>query len=431
MSKLTDTYKERLAWLKKRLAANAFLRWWLGELAKLVPEGMRRRGPAVGDYLLVALDRPETVVSRFEDGKRVEVWRRALKPLAAAEQRAAFLAGLDKAARGKREVVLALPPSGVLRKTLSLPLAAEENLRQVLEFQMDQHTPFGPAQVYFGYRIAGRDFARGQIKVDLVAAPRSAVDEALKTLVAWGAVVRAVAAEETLVDGSLLNLLPTVQSKTASPLLQGANPWLGGLAGLLLVAVLVLPLAIKREAVLRLQPWLEKGKVAAEAADRMRHDLELKYEEHNYLLAKKREMPPALVVLEELTRVLPDDTWVQIVELKGKDLQIQGDTAASSRLIGLFEQSKVFHDAAFDSSLTKGPGGNTEHYHLAIEIRPEPPPGEAKPAAARGPAKAAAAPGAAATAKPAATAPIPAAAAPVPAAAPKPAPAAKTAEKKP
>ena len=71
-----------------------------------------------------------------------------------------------------------------------------------------------------------------------------------------------------------------------------------------------------------------------------------------------------------MTRILPDDTWVQQLDIKGKELQIQGETASSVRLIGLFEQSAIFHDASFRSSLTKGQSSGTERYQLALQLRP-------------------------------------------------------------
>jgi general secretion pathway protein L len=141
---------------------------------------------------------------------------------------------------------------------------------------------------------------------------------------------------------------------------------------LLALAALIAPVVIKREAVSQVLPWVEKGKRAAEATDSLRKELESRVAEHNYLLKKKQELPPVVLALEELTRILPDDTWVQQLDIKGTELQIQGETASSSKLIGLFEQSKMFHDAGFRSPLTKGQGASAEHYQLAAELRPVP-----------------------------------------------------------
>ncbi len=63
------------------------------------------------------------------------------------------------AARGAAaaKVAVALPRSQVLRKTIVLPAAVEENLGQALAWDLDRHTPFKPEEVYFDAVVIGRD----------------------------------------------------------------------------------------------------------------------------------------------------------------------------------------------------------------------------------------------------------------------------------
>lgn len=377
MSNPLRNYRESLNLLGKRLVASRFLRWWLGELAGLVPAQLRAAGLDVGNDVLVALDVRGVVLSRIENGSARELGRLDLKPLEPNGQRSSFLGALDKMRPGLREVVLVLPRERVLRKTLTLPLAVEENLRQVLEFQMEQLTPFSPGQVYFGYGPAKRNFERNQLEIEFVVTPREAVDEAMKMLAGWGAAVKAVVAEEMLAEGRSVNVLPVGQTRSVSPLLLGVSPWLGGLIMLLAVAALAIPIVIKREAVTELMPLVERGKKAAEATDAVRRDLERRVEEYNFLLEKKQSLPPVVALLEELSHLLPDDTWVQQLDIKGKELQIQGETGSSSKLIGLFEQSPMFHDASFQSPLTKTP--TSERYQLGVQVKSPATPLAAKP----------------------------------------------------
>ena len=370
MNTSTENYRQTLVRLKKMLLSSRFLRWWLGELSGMVPNQMRAASLDAESFTLVRQDESVILLRRFHNGQMQNPDSLLLQALDSAGKRESFLAALEKMGGGQRDVVLTLPPDRVLRKTLTLPLATEENLRQVLEFQMEEHTPFSASQLYFGYRVTGRDFERGQLAVEFVATPRDGVDASIKTLNDWGATVRAVAAEETLLPGPLVNMLPIAQGKAPSMLLQGINPWLAGLAGVLALAAMAAPLLIKREAAVQLLPWLDKGKTAAEAADSLKRDLEARVDEHNYLLEKRQLLPPVIIALEELSRVLPDDTWVQQLDIKGKELQIQGETASSVRLIGLFEQSGTFYDASFRSPLTKGQTSGAERYQLALQMRP-------------------------------------------------------------
>ena len=372
MNTSTEDYKQTLVRLKKHFASSRFLRWWLGELSSAVPVSLRPTGLDTESFTLVRFEQDSAFFRLFDSGSVHDAGSVMLQSLDASAQRHAFMSALDKVRNGQRNVVLALPANRVLRKILTLPLATEENLRQVLEFQIEEYTPFSLSQVYFGYRMAGRDFVRGQLAVEFAATPRDAVDAAVQRLNDWGCVVRAAVAEDMLAAGTLVNLLPAAQGEPPSLLRHGLNPWLAGLVMLLAIAAMVVPLAVKREAVVQMQPWLEKSKTAAEAADALRRDLETRVEEHNYLLKKRQALPPVIVALEDLTRILPDDTWVQQLDIKGKELQIQGETASSVKLIGLFEQSGRFLDASFRSPLTKGQTAGAERYQLAMQMRPLP-----------------------------------------------------------
>jgi len=339
MNTSTENFKETLARLKQQLVASRFLRWWLGELASMAPAWVRPTSADAKSFVLVPLEQATAQYTRADSADQ-------------------------------RELALTLPSSRVMRKTLTLPLATEENLRQVLEFQMEQHTPFPAAKVYFGYWVTGRNFELGQLSVEFVATPREGVDAAIKALSGLALPVRAVFAADMLAAGNLVNLLPAGLGKAPSALRHGANPWLAALVVLLALAAVAMPLVIKREAVVQLLPWVEKGKKAAETVDTLRRELVARVDKHNYLLEKRQSAPTVIQALEELTRVLPDDTWVQTLDIKGKELQIQGETASSVRLIGLFEQSSMFREASFRSPLTKGQSSGTERYQLALQIRP-------------------------------------------------------------
>jgi general secretion pathway protein L len=340
MNTSTNIYKEALARLKKQLLASRFLRWWLGELASMVPVWMRAASVTAESFLLVPLEQVSAQYSLPENGNQ-------------------------------RDLALTLPASRVLRKTLKLPLATEENLRQVLEFQVEQHTPFSPSQVYFGFWVTGRDFENGQLTIEFVATPRDGVDAAIKTLSGLGSSVQAVFAVEMLAAANLVNLLPAGLGKKPSLLKHGLNPWLAAFVGLLALSSMAMPLVIKREAVVQMLPWVEKSKAAAETVDSMRRELETRVEQHNYLLHKRQALPTVVQSLEELTRILPDGTWVQSIDIRDKEVQIQGETNASVKLIGLFEQSGMFRDASFRSPLTKVNSSSNERYHLALQVRPE------------------------------------------------------------
>src|SRR5258706_8963408 len=114
-----------------------FFQWWLGELSGLLPASWRN----------ALVDRPEELTVRFEAGA-VTLWREGgeapllslgdeLEPVARQAEIARCFARFQVPPR----VSLRLPFERVLRRRLTLPLAAQENLRQVLGFELDRQTP--------------------------------------------------------------------------------------------------------------------------------------------------------------------------------------------------------------------------------------------------------------------------------------------------
>src|SRR5215470_12583951 len=148
-----------------------FFRWWFGELAACIPAPLRRL--LRGRRPVLALrwnDRSVTLALRGRHGARA-LGEIALTPDDPAAERAAVARALKGVRRGRVEAAIELPAERILRRTIDLPLAAAENLREVLGFEMDRHTPFRAEDVAFDYRIAAGDEAAA---FDLLAADRRA-----------------------------------------------------------------------------------------------------------------------------------------------------------------------------------------------------------------------------------------------------------------
>ncbi len=366
-------YRKSLQRLSQHLGLGRFLDWWLGELSAMVPRVLSGASKTTMERrVLVEISGSHVTFLRVAAGKVAEAGRLDMASVDAAGQKLAFQSELNKIVRQNAEIALCLPPEQVLRKKLSLPLAAEENLRQVITFEMDRHTPFKAELVYFDYQLVRRD---KQLEVLLVVAQRAVVDEPLCKLAAWGAQVTAVLVADDVTDDIPYNLLPDGQRQEGKDArLSHLNTVLASGAVVLFCIALALPIWQKREAVLTLNPLLDKAHQQAVVAEDLRHQMEALMAEYNYLLDKKRESPPVVAVLEDVTRILPDDTWVQQFDLKGSEMLIQGETASSPKLVGLFEQAKTLHDANFRAPLTKGQGANSERFQLAAKTRPLPRP---------------------------------------------------------
>lgn len=348
-----------------------FWRWWSGELTALAPPWLRRSVASADAALLIEFAQQVIVMRRWWQGALTEQGRLGLKPAEPDANALAFQTLFATLHKPGERVALCLSGAQCLSKQIDLPLAASENLEQVLGFEMDRHTPFKAEQVYFDFRETGRDDQRLTLK--LVFAPRQAVDGLLQTLTGWGAPISAVYVSETATaSGEPLDLMPK-QRRTIAP---SKQRWvirlLLPLTAVLAVVAIAVPIWQKRDAVVTLMPIVGRARIQANETEALRSAQEKLAAEYIFMLDKKRDSPTVVALIDELSSVLPDDTWVHQFSLKGKELQIQGETASSSKLISLIENSKLLHNANFRAPLTKGFKPNSERYHLAADVKPAP-----------------------------------------------------------
>jgi len=85
---------------------------------------------------------------------------------------------------------------------------------------------------------------------------------------------------------------------------------------------------------------------------------------------RKHETPASVIVLDALTQVLPDHTYVTELHLAGNKLQISGITSDAPSLIPLIEQSQHFTHATFYAPTTRSPSDPGERFHIEARIEP-------------------------------------------------------------
>ncbi len=375
----------------QRLGLTDFWRWWSGELHGLVPSPLRNALQRRRLHPVLVFHNDVAVLWQLDGaGDAAPEYREAARiPLQgdAGATAQAGRAAIDALARttgraGVPRVVIALTPQQVLHKQLTYPSAVEANLDQVLGYDLDRHTPFKSDELYYDAAIVGRDTARSELRIELVAALRSLVDGLRRQASAWGAEVAAVApvlpqAASTPDGVSRLNLLPAIDRRE--------RPWKRwqmwvpvvlalGLAG----AAIAVPLVQKRALAIALLHQTEQARVQAAAADALRHQLEQSVEDYNFVLGRKYAYPSTVQLLDDVTRLLPDDTWLTQLELKtvprGKEpkreILLRGESGNAGRLVSLLEDSHLFEQAAPRSPTTKIQPGPGEIFDLGAQLKP-------------------------------------------------------------
>jgi general secretion pathway protein L len=343
----------------------AFLAWWGGELRALLPVRWRSWFADGADWYLLQVDGDSWSLRRRGHAESLAQWNEAVEVMPAR----AFAMALQQVDREDLRVALLLPAVQVLRRSLSLPLAARDNLHQVVGFEMDRQTPFGVAQVYYAVRELQATAPAGRCQVELVAAARAGVDPLLARLRAQGIAVDAV--DVAVADDRLgVNLLPPEQRPRRVHPRRRLNLILA--AGVVLLLLLVgLEWRHNREAALAAM----QAEVAAMRGDAaqvasLRQQLQDNAGAAGFLAQRKKDTVGMLELLRDATARLPQGTWLERFSVDNTgQIGMQGQSQQAAKLLDALKDSSVITDAGFQGSIQPDASTGKERFYLTARVK--------------------------------------------------------------
>jgi general secretion pathway protein L len=268
--------------------------------------------------------------------------------------------------------VIRLPAELALRNILSLPLAAERDLRNVLHFELARQIPLKVDEVYFAYRVERRSPERQQLQVEVTVVPRSIVEDALAKAGALGftpeGVEIAPAQQGGEPSGNLLHSEEAPRGRFQN------RRWLlfllCGVALLGIVAVYI-PLEQAQHGAALLEEQVAAAKAQAERRGQAQREIERLQRDRIFLVDRKNRSLPVIELLNEMTRLLPDDTWLTELHIAGSEVHIHGYAASAASLIGLIEGATHFRKPMFRSPVLQDAKMGSERFQISAQISRE------------------------------------------------------------
>ncbi len=335
--------------------------WWLGELRALYQDAARR------------LEAASRATITIEAGERYWILRRRDRSIGQIDwgqddPALAHEALCDALAptRGRRAVIVEIPPECVLSKVVTLPAGAQRELDRILEFEIGRHFPFPAERVFFRHRVLGQGAAasEGGLAVEIVAVPRETV----------GAIVDELAAAGVRASG-----IAVISSGNAAPLflpttILGAAPKsdasrnLAVAVGLLAVAALVSWPVAQQVRLGAIERELASLKPRAEAALHVREQQRQDTERSTAILRLRSGRPPLVSILDTLTREVPDGSWLMSLSINGREVVLDGLSPSAATLALALQHSPNFTGIVFRSPITREPANGLEHFQLGATI---------------------------------------------------------------
>lgn len=349
----------------------AFLRWWGAELAFLVPKKIWTLFNSQTFVLIFNTD-SQGIKATLLDSLHPE-HPLYTETLDTADSTAWQKFKLQHPQTEKVRLILRLSGTQAISKILHLPEAAQENLQQVVRFELDRYTPFKAEQIYFTVLPLGKtEF--GQLQVLLTFTPKTHLDDALEALKLWGVKPDAVDCQSLNARFPQLthkyNLLPEQHRQTPNRLMQTLTWSVNSLLVILLAAVLIYPINLQKQAVDILKSRIKAQEKQALLVASQQQAMDTLQEQAQHIIDIRQNTAQLIDILNELSQLVKNDTWLTNLQYADNHLQIQGQSPAASTLISTLEASPYFSNVSFASPLTQDKASGLERFQLTMNVSP-------------------------------------------------------------
>ncbi len=283
------------------------------------------------------------------------------------------------ASRGKEAAVKAvrfsareIPEEKILRRRLTLPAMPETELAAAVEFDARGASPFVGGDLLWGY--AARSLSGGRREIELVLASRAQLEQYLQQF-------------EQTPSGATPEAWAICNWPECPPILfagygeaprlrrMARNRW-GVVALLVLLFLLLGALAVTPTAQLRARAIDASTAYSTLLAQvqplvQMREQLVVSGERLaavNEIFATRADALPAL---ELVTRLLPDDTFLQRLDIQGSTVRISGQTDNSANLMQALGAHPGLRDVRAPSAATRLQGAVKESFTIEFTFSAE------------------------------------------------------------
>ena len=267
------------------------------------------------------------------------------------------------------QVELVLQPDRFMFRLLELPRRASDFLEGIIRAQIDRLTPWSAADAAFGW-YPSTETANDRMEVTIAATARTLLAPFISAIASLGAdtIVVLAALQHPQPDIAAIKICEQKTGQAADQ-----RRFRRILIRLLAVAGVVSAVSFAASAVIGgviegqrddLTRRIAERRAAIQPGRDGANEAALDLQRH------KHETPSSVIVIEALSRVLPDDTHLTELRILGDKLQIVGVTRDAPSLIRLIEQTSHFSRATFFAPTTRSPSESGERFSIEAHIEP-------------------------------------------------------------
>jgi len=275
-------------------------------------------------------------------------------------------------------VVLEFPAEKVVMRRITVPAQARKFLSGVIRNQIERLSPWPANGVVYGFAAEAGAGDAAVVEVRILMAARTDVDAARQDLAALGLPVDRIvargsdteAADEAHAPVTLWSRLADSSPERHGSVVRAIGI---GIAASVAVSLLLGSWALLSTASIRdeseevaarsrvLQRQVQTGRTAASMAS-------IPPAERAWLL--KETSISSVILIEALSRALPDTAYVSEIRLEKEGLRIMGLADDAPALLAPLERSEHLTDVHFFAPTARGPDGKLFRFSIEAHIEP-------------------------------------------------------------
>jgi Tfp pilus assembly protein PilN len=134
---------------------------------------------------------------------------------------------------------------------------------------------------------------------------------------------------------------------------------------------IVAPIVIEQKKVEEIDSHINSLKPEMKKIDALKKEIEFISADIDIINNFKKQSTLSMVILKELTSILPEKTWLTRVRITENNTEIEGYAASATAIIPKLENSKYFQKAEFASPTFRDPRQNNERFVIRMELKNE------------------------------------------------------------
>jgi general secretion pathway protein L len=281
-------------------------------------------------------------------------------------------------------VILELAPDKVVARRIGVPAQAHEFLGGIVRNQLGRLSPWQADQTVFGFDAKVNQEDASALEVRVLITSRTVIDDARNQVGTIGLPVDRIVARERGEPNASVPVLMWSRFANASPNEIQRASWLIGTA---IAFFGVLSLGLTLWALVSTSSMSAENENLAARAKALQRQIQtaptatsmasLNPRERAWVM--KETSPSATILLEALSRALPDSAYLIELHLEKATLRIVGLASDAPSLIAPLERSGHVTDVHFFAPTTRGPDGTRFKFYIEARIGRQPGTAEPQP----------------------------------------------------